>query len=238
MCKGSIKKRNTDISSITVRDVTSRSIEGLRRNGFLIFPTYFCNVCCTTKVATDTEALATMGVPLFILERCDFIFFHKCTWTRELMEFVNSLMIDLGALPIVNIIKKLRTENYLEDANVYLQAIDYERRSRSSGLHTHGFSVPQTDIQPFPGMNVHCGGYGSGNGLSDNNISVVYQAYNFNLKKFGDRCMESLGGNFISFDHTFKVAERSKDRDVNGNSHSPITALYADMYNIKMKGCQ
>jgi hypothetical protein len=86
---------------------------------------------------------------------------------------------------------------------VYLQAKDYERRSRSSGLHIHGFSVPQTDIQPFPGMNVHCGGYGSGNGLSDNNISVVYQAYNFNLKKFGDRCMRSLGGNFISFDHTF-----------------------------------
>ena len=92
-CKGSMKKRNTNKSSITVRNVTSRSIEGLRRNGFVVVPIFHCNVCCKTKVATDSEALAIMGVPLFILERCDFIFFHKSTWTRELMEFVNSLMI-------------------------------------------------------------------------------------------------------------------------------------------------
>ena len=124
----------------------------------------------------------------------------------------------------------MRTANYIEDANVYLEANEYEMNSHSSGLHSYGFSGPQTDIQPFPGMNVHCGGYGSGNGLSDNNISVVWQAYNSNLKQFGNRCMKSLAGDFLSFDHTFKVGERSKDKEVNGNSHSPISALYAGVY--------
>jgi hypothetical protein len=92
-CKASVKNRNTNKSSITVREIKTRSIEGLRRNGFLVSPVYKCNECNKTKYATDIEALAVMGVPLFILKRCEFVFFHKSTWTLELMEFVNSWMI-------------------------------------------------------------------------------------------------------------------------------------------------
>ena len=37
---------------------------------------------------------------------------------------------------MLNIIKKLRTDNYIEDANVYLEANEYEMNSHSSGLHS------------------------------------------------------------------------------------------------------
>jgi hypothetical protein len=137
---------------------------------------------------------------------------------------------DAGALPILNAIKKLRTANYIEDCNVYLEANEYEKDSHSSGLYSHGFSGPQIDIQPFPGMNVHCGGYGSGNGLSDNNISTVWQAYNSNLKQFGNGFMKSLAGNALSFDHTHAIALNAKNEDANGNSHSPISAFYSGVY--------
>jgi hypothetical protein len=140
-------------------------------------------------------------------------------------------------LPILNIIKKLRTTNYLEDANVYLEANAYEKNRRSSGLYGLGFGSTTMDIQPFPEMNVHCGGYGSGNGLSDNNISTVWQAHNSNLKQFGNRCMKSLAGDFASFDHTYETGLNNQAYDINGNASNPIGAFYSGLYLYYMFIC-
>jgi hypothetical protein len=227
-CEGqltNLKCWNCSSKRLGVKDIKSRSVESINSNGFVIFPNYICHSCGkVTSSLANPDKLYDMGIPVFVLKRCPVLALGQSCWTKELVNFVCTMMsTQVCVAEIRHIIRRLRVAKWVEDCSVYLQACDHKvKLIKSSNVDNR-----VVDVCPFPRLTHHCGGYGGTLGPGKNQILDVFSALTQAPATFSDRFMKSLGGTVLSADHHHGVTKHIHEINSSGDSTTPVDSIHA-----------
>jgi len=216
--------------SITVLPpLNHRSVEGLKSNGFVIFPTYRCAKCKKEKSSLDIDSLHLMGVPLAITRQCPVIALYKSAVTQELAEhIVNMMTSELGAEQIMKGLRKLRDGEYVYKARIFLEVQNQLAKPSSTSDIRSLFQAHAEEFipKPFPCREQHCGGYGGSRGPSAQHATKIYIAATAYTANLADQIMIALGSDVVKNDHTYFAADTITVLDGTGKKSHPIEGLH------------
>jgi hypothetical protein len=128
-------KANDKRPEIKQHKVKHRRAEGISLPAYVVYPEYYCTKCGSSKSAMDPEAMAAMGVPIFVLNQCPVVSLEKSALTKELFELILTLMpSELGAAQIRTLCRKTRAALYAHDVRTYSEYHAYLVHQRENRL--------------------------------------------------------------------------------------------------------
>ena len=138
-------------------------------------------------------------LPPFITTQYPCILTKKKGVSKELMDLIEELAVEIPMAKLHSILQLLYGKRYTTSHLQFLTYLQYIKRANSLHRFSRSWSEPPT---PFPNQSTACIG-----APSRQYISQVFIARSENRRQFMDNQMASITGRTLLFDHTFKIAK-------------------------------